>query len=187
MSEIRYWHREKRELCRELVFGEAQVKWFHQNPIGKLLTHTLLTQNWVSRAYGYFQDRPSSAKKVPDFVAKFKIDMSEYEKQKYYSFNDFFIRKFKSGRRPFAENADLLCAPAEARYLAFEKISDETVFPVKEMSLQFPQLLNFHPLAERFRGGPAMIARLCPTDYHRFHYPDDGELVESLRAGTKLY
>lgn len=187
MKELMFWHRERQQLTRELVFGEVPLKWVHRHPVGQALMNSLFSRKVVSRGYGYLQSTPRSKQKIPKFVDQFQIDMSEYEVRDYTSFNDFFIRKFKAGLRPFDADPRRLPAPAEARYLAFRAINDSTGFPIKGMTLRYPQLLNFHKLAPRFEGGPALIARLCPTDYHRFHYPDDGKTLESLRAGTKLY
>jgi phosphatidylserine decarboxylase len=32
-----------------------------------------------------------------------------------------------------------------------------------------------------FENGPMLIARLCPMDYHRYHYPDDGMTIKSYQ------
>jgi phosphatidylserine decarboxylase len=35
-------------------------------------------------------------------------------------------------------------------------------------------------LLERvIKDGPLLLARLCPVDYHRYHYPDDGKTLNS--------
>jgi phosphatidylserine decarboxylase len=41
--------------------------------------------------------------------------------------------------------------------------------------------------ARGFAGGPLFIARLCPTDYHRYHYPDDGRTLESFPVRGALH
>ena len=38
-----------------------------------------------------------------------------------------------------------------------------------------------------FEEDPGFIARLSPVDYHRFHFPDDGELLASWRIPGALY
>ena len=38
-----------------------------------------------------------------------------------------------------------------------------------------------------FDGGPGFIARLCPVDYHRFHFPDRGRVLESWRIVGALH
>ena len=41
--------------------------------------------------------------------------------------------------------------------------------------------------AETFSEGPLVVARLCPVDYHRYHYPDDGLVLESYRVPGILH
>ena len=68
------------------------------------------------------------------------------------------------------------------RYLAWTSIEDDHTFPVKGHHLSAAALLGNEALARDFTGGPLLLARLCPVDYHRFHYPDDGRVLESYRA-----
>ena len=35
---------------------------------------------------------------------------------------------------------------------------------------------NANEIAQEFNGGICLILRLCPTDYHRFHFVDNGTL-----------
>ena len=42
-------------------------------------------------------------------------------------------------------------------------------------------------LAEKFEGGTLIVARLCPVDYHRFHFPVSGELVRHYRVSGALH
>ena len=45
--------------------------------------------------------------------------------------------------------------------------------------LKAVDLIGNQELAKDFVGGPLMIARLCPVDYHRYHYPDNGMTTKS--------
>ena len=42
---------------------------------------------------------------------------------------------------------------------------------MKGRSLDLAALLNEEELAKKYEGGSLVIARLCPSDYHRFHFP----------------
>jgi phosphatidylserine decarboxylase len=128
-----------------------------------------------------------SRHKVRPFVEKFKIPMDEYEKREFNSFNDFFIRKFRDGARRFESTPGRMPAYSEARYFAFDRVDSSLQFPVKGQWLTAKAVLEDAALAAPFEGGPMLLARLCPTDYHRFHFPDDGKIIEQRRLAGKLH
>ncbi len=64
--------------------------------------------------------------------------------------------------------------PADGRYLVFPKISASSGFVVKGEKFRLDELLQDAALARRFEEGSMVLARLCPSDYHRFHFPCDG-------------
>ena len=56
---------------------------------------------------------------IDGFIRKNGIDMRDYEKRDYESFNDFFTRRIRPGRRPFDADPRALIAPADARLSAY--------------------------------------------------------------------
>lgn len=133
--------------------------------------------------------------KVPGFVKNFNINMDEYEpgsldvsnqSLSYKNFNEFFIRKFKPGVRSFVEG-NSLPACSEARYFGYESVGEDTVVPVKGKFLSEDKILDNEEIAKDFKGGPLLIARLCPVDYHRYHYIDDGNTIESYQIPGQFH
>ena len=61
----------------------------------------ILTRPWVSKLGGAFLSSPFSKCLIKGFIKNNHIDMSEYEKKDYKSYNEFFSRKIKEGKRPF--------------------------------------------------------------------------------------
>lgn len=185
-SSIRFWHRANKKMETELVYGDSFIRFLYDSSLGKL-TGRVFANKYFSQIYGHFQDQPSSHKKVRPFIQKFNIPIHEYEvgsrpagkvEDSYLSFNEFFIRKFKPGQRSFVQNPKKMPAFAEARYVGFKTITDELTFPVKGKHLTAQGMLANPQLAKVFEGGPLMVARLCPVDYHRYHYPDSGQVLE---------
>ena len=74
---------------------------------------------------------------------------------------------------------------AEARYFGYEQVHDELRIPVKGNFLTAAKLLGNTKYAGEFEGGPLLLARLCPVDYHRYHYADAGETLENYRIHGK--
>ena len=90
------------------------------------------------------------------------------------SFNDFFSRTLKPEARPIQRASDVIVFPADGRHLGFQDLSEvESVF-VKGQSFDLVTFLGDPALADRYRKGSAVLSRLCPTDYHRFHFSVDG-------------
>ncbi len=186
-AKIIFWNRSTSCYEIEKVYGDAQIRWVYETTLGKKLADFVLSKAWISRLYGVYQSSPLSQRKIRPFIRAFDIRLEEFEDGPFLSFNEFFIRKFKLGSRPFVQAQKRMAAFAEARYLAFEKILPGQKFPVKGKFLSAEAILTRASWAEHFAGGPLLLARLCPTDYHRFHFPDSGRVVESFRLSGPLH
>jgi phosphatidylserine decarboxylase len=181
LNPITFWNRAAGREEVEQVYGDAFVRLLYGTAPGQAVAEHVLAGRWFSKIYGWAQSSSLSQRKIAPFIRRFNIAMEEYEDPGFRSFNDFFIRKFKPGRRPFAQEPGRMPAPCEARYLAWERIVPDQVFPVKGEHLSARALLQRDDVARDFEGGPLMIARLCPVDYHRFHYPDSGRTLDQYR------
>src|SRR5581483_3923155 len=63
---------------------------------------------------------------------------------------------------------------------------DQT-FPVKGASLNAEAILGTKSRAVMFEGGPIILARLSPMDYHHLHYSDGGSTLETDWRGRPLW
>lgn len=184
---IRYWDRQSRTLETEKVYGDGAVRWLYGTRFGEMVADKLLARRWFSELTGWYQSSPWSKHRIASFIKEFSIDMEEYENVSYESFNDFFARRFRPGARVFCEPEHELGAFAEARYLAFEHVEREQTFPVKGEHLSATGLLGSEERAQPFEGGPVLIARLCPTDYHRYHFPASGRMLSEVHLPGALH
>jgi phosphatidylserine decarboxylase len=140
--------------------------------------------DWMIAAY---QNTEWSAREIEPFISKHKIDMSEFKPVKYRSFAEFFDREFRLGVRKFPAASDQMGAFSEARYFAWTKMVTGQEFPVKGHSLSAARILGSEKRAEPYTGGPVILARLAPVDYHHNHYPDDGVTLDSTSIGGPLW
>lgn len=131
---------------------------------------------FISYLYGKMQNSRWSRKKVIPFIKEYQIDTEEMEKkpEHFNSFNDFFYRKLKKGARSIEGGSKCAVIPADGRYLFIPKLSKVGGFYVKGKKFSLREFLQDDALAERYQNGLMIIARLCPTDYHRFHFPCSG-------------
>ncbi len=178
---IQVWDRAAGRMFEENVHGGAGVRLLYRTVPGRWLESVLLSRRIVSRLMGSWYGSRFSRAMIPDFIRAQAIRMEEFESKDYRSFNEFFVRKFRPGARTFGEDNSALPAFAEARYLAYEQVTPDLKFPVKGETLSAARMLTvpdeveFYP--DRFLKGPLLIARLCPADYHRYHYPDRGRTL----------
>ena len=77
--------------------------------------------------------------------------------------------------------------PADGRHLAFPNVDAAEGFYVKGATFTLAELLGDAALAEKFAGGAMLISRLCPVDYHRFHFPVAGVPAEPRLINGWLY
>ena len=173
---IQVFNRDTHTYTEEKVAGDKYIKWCYESPIGKGLTELLIKKKIVSKIYGSYCDTKLSRKKIKSFINDFDIDMNIAIKNTddFTSFNDFFIRELHKNSRPFDINSSKLISPGDGRLFAYENISMNNLVQVKNITYSLSELLGDNKIAKEYEGGTCLVLRLCPTDYHRFHFIDDG-------------
>lgn len=161
----------------EAVLGERWIRWAYQDAGSGPLQRLLFGNALISRLMGLYYDSPLSKGKIDAVIAQLGIDRSEFaEPARYRSFNEFFIRRLKDGCRPYSRDPRTLVSPADGRVLVFPRLDGEQFAPVKGFPFSIRRLLPGH--AERYLGGALAIVRLCPADYHRYHFPCAGRITQ---------
>lgn len=194
MPEIHYIDRKtKKEEVEKVYGGKALDTFYGTGLLSRFFSWTVLPLlakwSFCSKFYGYLQKTPSSKGKVGPFIEAFGVDTSEFleEPSSFSSFNDFFIRKLKPECRPIASGHDIAVLPADGRYLVFQNIQKSDGFLIKGHKFCLEELLKSKDLAEKYSQGSMVIARLCPTDYHRFHFPCNCRPDEAHLINGPLY
>lgn len=173
---VRYFDRYTGRLEREQIYGEAWLRWAYETTPGRLALWALVKRAWFSRLYGWLMRRPSSREKVVPFVARYGLDVSEFATavDAFDSFDDFFVRRLRPEVRPIDPDPDSVVFPADGRHLGFPRAADVGLLALKGERANLEELLGDAGLATRFAEGPLLVSRLCPVDYHRFHFPAAG-------------
>lgn len=188
MKPIEFWNRYSKKLEKELVYGEDGIQYLYGGSrTGKWLESNLLSRKTFSQLMGVYFNSPISKGRIPRFIDDYRIDRKIYENEEWESFNHFFIRKFLPGVRSFSSAPNSLPAFAEGRYFAYPRVEAQFEFKVKGVWYSFKSLLGDGQWSKKFKGGPLFIARLCPVDYHRFHFPDDGIVEDAYRIPGKFH
>lgn len=185
---IKVFNRKTQQLEIEKVAGEKVLNWLYMSPLGKSLLELLVKKKLTSKIYGSYCDLNLSSKKIPNFVKNLDIDMSKYKKQlsDFTSFNDFFIRELKADYLNFNNENIYLTSPCQSRVLAYTDINNSSILNIKGFNYSLNDLLQNENISKEYECGTCMIFRLCPTDYHRFHFIDSG-ICESTHSINGSY
>lgn len=181
---IRFYNRTTRSLETEEIYGERWLRFAYENPVGRFFTWALIRRWAASAYYGWRMNRLYSASKVLPFILRYKVNVDEFAKSPltYNSFNEFFHRALKREARPIAPGDEVAVFPADGRHLVFPEVGKAAGFYVKGATFSLNDLFGDAGWAAEFAGGAMTISRLCPVDYHRFHFPvagvpDDARLI----------
>jgi len=188
MSEpVTFYNRLTGQLETEAIYGEKPLRWAYQNPLGKLALQTFIKRPLFSKYYGHRMSTAASKERVAPFIDKYKLDPSDFQKspKDFTSFNDFFYRKLKPEARPIADSDFIF--PADGRHLVFPEISQIKSFFVKGQHFDLAALLGSRALAEQYKNGSLLFSRLCPVDYHRYHFPASGIPSDTQLLNGPLY
>lgn len=154
--------------------------------LGRIFLKLIFINSFVSKVVGWFMDTKLSCVMIKKFIKSNNIDMSEYEDKKYTSFNDFFTRKVKVEKRVFDDNKNSLSSPCDS-YVTHYKITDDLLFNVKNSLYSLSSILNDDKLAKKYANGDLIIFRLTPSNYHRYHYFDDGKMLYNKKIKGKFH
>lgn len=146
--------------------------------------------NDFATTWGDFLATPESAAHIESFRTNPAFHWDEYMPPPggYRTFNQFFARHVRPGARPIAAIGDprVLVSPADAVFIGSWRIASDASIYVEEPKLDVKgiqwsigELLDGSPFASRFSGGTFMHCALRTYDYHRWHAPVPGRIVEA--------
>jgi phosphatidylserine decarboxylase precursor len=143
------------------------------------------------RAWGSFLDTPASATGIDTFLAATSYNIDDYVQgpSGWQTFNQFFAREVKSGRRPVAEPRDdkVVVSPADAVFMGQWQIDEDSNIRVKGVNWAIAELLDGSPYREAFEGGIYTHSFLYIDDYHRYHVPVAGTVKEVRNISGRVY
>ncbi|PXF46480.1 Phosphatidylserine decarboxylase proenzyme [Gracilariopsis chorda] len=118
------------------------------------------------------------------------IDMSQYVQPDadalgwgYASWNDWFCRKFKEGKRPVAAEDDdsIITNACESTPVSLQtNVQMKSRFWLKRQPYSLSFMLNDDELAKEFEDGTVYQAYLDSCDYHRWHAPVSGTIKKTV-------
>lgn len=186
---IKYYNRQTKEYETEKIAGEKYLSWTYSSPIGLGLLELIVKKRIFSKIYGHLCDKRGSKKKISNFIKEFELDINEFENpvDSFGSFNEFFFRKLKNSARPIDKDKNILISPGDGRLSAYENIDINQLVQIKGFTYTLKELIDNEAVSEKYMNGTCLILRLCPTDYHRFHFVDDGICSKTTKINGAYY
>lgn len=186
---IEFYHRYHKRLETEKVEGEKALRWLYESSAGMVALKSVARYAWFSALYGLWKRRRSTAAWIEDYCREYGIDTGEFldSVDSYPHFAAFFERKLKPSARPVAGEENELIFPADGRHLLISNLDHNQKFYAKRQTWDLPAFLGDREEARYYQGGSMLISRLCPVDYHRFHFPFTGTPSRPERIKGLLY
>jgi phosphatidylserine decarboxylase len=186
-TELLVFDRHLKTIFKEAIYGERWLRMVYGSSIGRVSSRVALGSAWFSVVCGAWMNTRFSARSIPSFVARYSIDMDDFEvpKDGWRSFNEFFSRRLRPGARPVDVGENVVVLPSDGRHSAYPDDADLSGLVVKGRPFTLEELFGGAEAARPFKGGALVVSRLCPTDYHRFHFPLSGipSAARPIRGG----
>lgn len=146
------------------------VTFLYSTPIGRFLLKTVLVLHLDRIAVCFLRSRLSKMMNK-GYIKRNNISVTEEEKASFRSYRDLFART------RVIDNVDMtpdhLVSPCDS-WLSVYKIDEDSSFAIKSSHYALKDFLQDEELAKNYIDGDCLIFRLCPSDYHHYHFIDNG-------------
>jgi len=165
---------------RQLKKILAQWAVFLNSADSRAVLNTHPEKGWLGR---------DALQAMPNLVEDFEVrpDLPYYG---FKSWDDFFTRQFREGRRPVASPLDdsvIANACESAPYKLAKNVKWQDQFWIKDQPYSLSHMMADDALAQQFVGGTIYQAFLSATSYHRWHSPVSGRVVKTRLIDGSYY
>lgn len=190
LDEIVTWIPVERDLVPKLI----PLYYITNQAPGDVLNEDDAFNAWLKSfvsTYGEFLDTPASAAGIDTFARMPNYNVDDYfvSPSGWLTFNQFFAREMRPGKRPIAAPRDdtVVVSPADAVFMGQHPIDEDSTIAVKSAKWAIGDLLADSPYADEFRGGTYAHSFLYVDDYHRYHVPVSGIVREVRNISGRVY
>ena len=183
MSQI--YNRQTKEYIENSQYGGGALNILYNTVIGRMLLKFVI-HPFFSEAYGFYHRSIFSRKKIERFVEEYNINLDDFESVQYKSFDEFFIRRIKAGKRPVDMEETSLIAPADSKLSVYPIEKDNRIM-IKGVNYTLSELVGGKIRLGDFEGGQCLVFRLAMDDYHRYCFIDRGQVVKRYGIRGRLH
>lgn len=175
----------KRKIYINEKGSSKSLSFLYHNIFGRMILKALVNP-CVSKIGGKFLNTRFSKRYISSFVKKNNINLDDYENRDYTSYNDFFTRKIKEGKRIVDTNPNSFISPCDSKISVYN-IDETSSFKIKDTYYTLKDLLESNEIYKEYINGLCLIFRLAVDDYHRYCYIDDGNKGKNIFIKGKLH
>ena len=168
---MKYIVRDRNSKKNIIIESSKTLNFFYDTLLGRIILKPFISKTF-SNLMGKYMNSKYSLKRVDKFIDKNDINIYEYSKQKYTSYNDFFIRKVVESKRPINAHKNAFISPCDSKLTVY-KINDDLTLKIKDSYYSVDTLVD-NDIMNEYRGGYALVFRLSTDNYHRYCYIDSG-------------
>ncbi len=149
--------------------------------------------NRYSRGVGRVSDlhlpRPVLERMITAYCRVYGVSLDEcvIPEDGFQTFDRFFTRRLKPGARPIVADPDVVVSPSDGRIQGIGEVTRGVMIQAKGRSYRLDELLGDTGPCRRLEGGTYVTIYLSPRDYHRVHFPCDGQVVGCRHIPGRLY
>lgn len=177
------YNRQKKILEGDEQYGEKYLNFLYNTLLGRILLMLIISPVF-SKINALYNKTFFSKNKIKKFIEKYKIDINDFDKTSYNSFDEFFIRKKK--QISYNKEANILISPADSKLIAY-KIDNDLKIKIKQSIYTINELLCEDINLNDYKQGNCLVFRLSVDDYHRYCYVDDGEMKKVKKINGCLH
>lgn len=166
---------------RKMVYAKS-VTFLYKTFLGRLVLK-LISNRLASKIVGCYMNSSLSKKRIKKTIDENHIDMTLFENKEYKSFNDFFTRHKKELN--FDMKKDHFVSPCDSKLIVM-KLNKNSSFDIKGSKYNLKDIIK-KDLTEEYENGYALIFRLEVSDYHRYHFIDNGTRDDYQYIKGKLH
>lgn len=179
---------------REIVPRVLSLHYVVNHAPGDALNEDRTFSDWMGRVaevWGAFLDTPASAAGIETFASSPEYNVDDFfpGPSGWQTFNQFFAREIKPGKRPIAAPWDdaVIVSPADAVFMGAWPITETSTVTLKGAEWRIADLLDGSPYSDAFSNGVYAHTFLRTTDYHRYHVPVGGVVREVRNVHGRVY
>jgi len=177
------YDRKTKSFIEEVEHQEKFVEFLYNKIPGRVLLKICLARPWLSKLVAVYQKSSCSRRDIEPFIKKHNIDTRHWDVKSFRCFNDFFVRKKDID---ISSEASSFSAIAESKLSVFT-VDENLCLNIKNSKYTVDEIIGSKELAKDFSEGLCLVFRLSANNYHRYIFPDKGNIKKTYKIKGALH